>query len=83
VRLRVDSSQRIAALVYCNAVVSIWDLEKVEKIGKFEKEGYEGVYSSPPALDITGRLIPPIPPLYGCSGRRIGTVKADAREHCA
>jgi hypothetical protein len=81
VRLRVDSSDRIAALVYCNAVVSIWDLEKVEKIGKFEKEGYEGVYSSPPALDITGRLIPPIPPLYGCSGRRIGTVKADAREH--
>ncbi|KAH6849741.1 hypothetical protein B0I37DRAFT_369747 [Chaetomium sp. MPI-CAGE-AT-0009] len=50
--VQIDSDQKLAALTYRNSLVSIWDLEAVEKVGNFERDGYEGVYSSPPALDV-------------------------------
>jgi WD40 repeat protein len=50
--VRIDSEQKLAALTYRNSSVIIWDLEAVEKVGNFERDGYEGVYSSPPALDL-------------------------------
>lgn len=57
-QIRVGPSQKLAALAYRNSVVSIWDLEGIGKIGDFEREGYEGVYSSPPALDMVFNPIP-------------------------
>ncbi|KAH6637294.1 WD40-repeat-containing domain protein [Chaetomium tenue] len=48
----VDSDQKLAALTYRNSSVFIWDLEAMERVGNFERDGYEGVYSSPPALDL-------------------------------
>jgi WD40 repeat protein len=56
--LRVNSAKTLAALSYRNSLVSIWDLEGVEKIGNFEREGCESVYSSPPTLDMVFNPIP-------------------------
>jgi WD40 repeat protein len=56
--IQVDSDRKLAALAYRNSLVSIWDLEAVEKIGNFEREGHEGVYSSPPALDMEFNPVP-------------------------
>jgi hypothetical protein len=56
--IQVDSDRKLAALAYRNSLVSIWDLEAVEKIGSFEREGYENVYSSPPALDMEFNPVP-------------------------
>ncbi|KAH6631000.1 hypothetical protein B0J18DRAFT_117751 [Chaetomium sp. MPI-SDFR-AT-0129] len=50
--VQVDQDQRLAALAYRNSLVCIWDLEAGEKVGNFERDGYEGVYSSPPTLDL-------------------------------
>jgi WD40 repeat protein len=51
-RVRLDSSHRLAALAYRNASVALWDLDAVDKIGYFEKEGFENVYASPQTLDM-------------------------------
>ncbi|KAK3296669.1 uncharacterized protein B0H64DRAFT_106611 [Chaetomium fimeti] len=48
----IDNDQKLAALTYRNSTVSIWDLDAMENVGNFERDGYEGVYSSPPALDL-------------------------------
>jgi hypothetical protein len=56
--VRVDCAKTLAALSYRNSLVSIWDLEGVEKIGNFEREGYEGVYSSPQTLDMVFNPVP-------------------------
>ncbi|EAQ90260.1 hypothetical protein CHGG_02195 [Chaetomium globosum CBS 148.51] len=54
----VDSDQKLAALTYRNSSVFIWDLDAMEKVGNFERDGYEGVYSSPPALDLAFNPVP-------------------------
>ncbi|KAI0131937.1 hypothetical protein BJ170DRAFT_611830 [Xylariales sp. AK1849] len=51
-RIRLDPSHRLAAISYRNATVAVWDVEAVEEIGNFEKEGFEDVYNSPQTLDI-------------------------------
>ncbi|KAJ5768911.1 hypothetical protein N7520_003470 [Penicillium odoratum] len=51
-KIRFDPSHSLAALAYRNASIVVWDLNSVEKIGKFEKEGFEDLYSTPPALDM-------------------------------
>ncbi|KAL1869464.1 hypothetical protein VTK73DRAFT_3079 [Phialemonium thermophilum] len=50
-RIRLDASQKLAALSYRGAAITVWNLEEKEEIGVFEKEGFEGVFS-PPALDL-------------------------------
>ncbi|KAK4186217.1 hypothetical protein QBC35DRAFT_501687 [Podospora australis] len=57
-RIRIDPLHKIVALAYRNATIVLWDMEAAEKIGKFEKEGFEDVYSSPPSLDMTFNPIP-------------------------
>lgn len=57
-RITLDPSRQLAALTYRNASVSIWDLDSIDKIGDFEKEGSEGVYVSPPALATVFNPIP-------------------------
>lgn len=57
-RIRLDINQKVAAIAYRNASVSIWDLEEVEKIGDFEKEGFENIYVTPPTLDMIFNPIP-------------------------
>ncbi|KZL79517.1 hypothetical protein CI238_05843 [Colletotrichum incanum] len=52
VQIRLDSEHKLAALAYRNASVSIWDLTATEKIGNFEKEGFEHVYATPQTLDM-------------------------------
>lgn len=51
-RIRLDPDLKLAAMSYRNAPVSIWDLDSVEKIGNFEKEGCENIYCTPPPLDM-------------------------------
>ncbi|KAJ5622908.1 hypothetical protein N7490_011513 [Penicillium lividum] len=51
-KIRFDPSYSLAALAYRNASIVVWDLKSVEKIGNFEKEGFEDLYSTPPTLDM-------------------------------
>jgi WD40 repeat protein len=57
-RIRLDRDHKLAALSYRNASISIWDLDSAEKIGNFEKDGFESVYASPQALDMAFNPIP-------------------------
>jgi WD40 repeat protein len=57
-QIRFDPSHRLAALAYRNASVSLWDLNHVEKIGTFEKEGFENVYAMPQTLDMIFNPVP-------------------------
>ncbi|ESA44246.1 hypothetical protein GE21DRAFT_1831 [Neurospora crassa] len=50
--IRLDESQKLAALAYRDGTAAIWNLEDFGKIGCFEKEGFEGVYPAPPILDL-------------------------------
>ncbi|KAF6832531.1 hypothetical protein CMUS01_06897 [Colletotrichum musicola] len=52
VQIRLDPDHKLAALAYRNASVSLWDLTETEKLGDFEKEGFERVYASPQTLDM-------------------------------
>lgn len=51
-RIRLDESQKLAALAYRDGTAAIWNLGDFEKIGSFEKEGFEDVYPAPPILDL-------------------------------
>ncbi|KAL2024346.1 hypothetical protein VTK56DRAFT_8828 [Thermocarpiscus australiensis] len=57
-QVRLDAGQKLAAVAYRSSMVSIWDLEAVDKIGNFEREGYEDVHSSPPVRDMIFNPIP-------------------------
>lgn len=51
-RMRLDPENRLAAMAYRNAVVTIWDLAAMECIGNFEKEGCQDVYWNVPVIDM-------------------------------
>ncbi|TLD30942.1 hypothetical protein PspLS_01946 [Pyricularia sp. CBS 133598] len=50
--LRLDAVHNAVALAGRSSVVTIWGLEPLERIGNFEREGMEGVYSTPPTSDM-------------------------------
>lgn len=56
--MRLDPDDKLAALGYRNAVVTIWDLAAMESIGNFEKEGCEDVHSSVQVIDMIFNPIP-------------------------
>ncbi|KFA78743.1 hypothetical protein S40288_01623 [Stachybotrys chartarum IBT 40288] len=51
-RIRLDPACQLAALSYRNGSVVIWDLALNERIGAFEKEGFENVHVTPQTLDM-------------------------------
>lgn len=51
-RMYLDPHNKLAAMGYRNAVVTIWDLEAMECIGNYETEGTEGVYCTPPSMSM-------------------------------
>ncbi|KAG7294475.1 hypothetical protein NEMBOFW57_004549 [Staphylotrichum longicolle] len=55
-RIRFGVSQKLVALSYRSSLIAIWDLEAVEKIGNFEREGY--ITPGPPASDMVFNPIP-------------------------
>ena len=55
---RVCPDQQLAALLYRDSRVSIWDIARCEKIGIFEKKGCEDIYGSPQALDAIFNPLP-------------------------
>lgn len=54
--LWVDPCQNLVAMGYRNAVVNIWDLEAMERIGYFKRDGYTHI--SPPTLDMVSTRSP-------------------------
>lgn len=50
--IRLDPACKLAALSYGNGSVAIWDLASNERIGTFEKEGFEKVHATPQTLDM-------------------------------
>ncbi|KAK0705607.1 hypothetical protein B0H67DRAFT_497495 [Lasiosphaeris hirsuta] len=58
VRVLLDPGQKLAAVAHRNASVALWDLEAVEFIGYFEKEGSEGVRISPETRDMVFNPVP-------------------------
>ncbi|KEY66276.1 hypothetical protein S7711_02741 [Stachybotrys chartarum IBT 7711] len=51
-RIKLDLTCKLGALSYRNASVVIWDLASNERIGRFEKEGFENVHATPQTLDM-------------------------------
>ncbi|KAK3955712.1 hypothetical protein QBC32DRAFT_377094 [Pseudoneurospora amorphoporcata] len=51
-KIRLDESLKLAALAYRDGTAAIWNVEDFERIGSFEKEGFEDVYLAPPILDL-------------------------------
>ncbi|KAK1772835.1 hypothetical protein QBC33DRAFT_522616 [Phialemonium atrogriseum] len=49
--IRICPAQQLAALLYRSSTITIWDTERGEKLGIFEKDGCEDVYGAPQALD--------------------------------
>lgn len=57
-RMYLDPDNKLAAMGHRNAVVTIWDLDVMECIGKYEKEGTVGVYCTPPSMSMVFNPIP-------------------------
>ena len=57
-RMYLDPRHTLAAMGYRNAVVTIWDIEAMECIGKYEKEDTEGIYCTPPSMSMAFNPIP-------------------------
>ncbi|RYO99334.1 hypothetical protein DL764_006835 [Monosporascus ibericus] len=50
--VRLSLAHRLAAIAYRNSPITIWDLDRANQIGIFEKEGCEQVYNSPQVIDM-------------------------------
>ncbi|RYP11555.1 hypothetical protein DL765_007744 [Monosporascus sp. GIB2] len=50
--VRLSLAHRLAAIAYRNSPITIWDLDRANQIGIFEKEGCEQVYNSPQVMDM-------------------------------
>ncbi|RYP71986.1 hypothetical protein DL771_004455 [Monosporascus sp. 5C6A] len=50
--VRLSLTHRLAAIAYRNSPITIWDLDRADQVGIFEKEGCEQVYNSPQVIDM-------------------------------
>ncbi|KAH9893768.1 WD40-repeat-containing domain protein [Xylariomycetidae sp. FL2044] len=51
--MQVCESRNLVAIAYRNSAITLWDLDRSDKIGIFEKEGLENIYNAPQVYDIS------------------------------
>ncbi|RYP92352.1 hypothetical protein DL770_001554 [Monosporascus sp. CRB-9-2] len=56
--VRLSSVHRLAAIAYRNSPITIWDIDRANQVGIFEKEGCEDVYNSPQVMDMVFNPVP-------------------------
>ena len=56
--VRLSSAHKLAAIAYRNSPVTIWDMDRANRVGVFEKEGSEDIYTSPQVIDMVFNPVP-------------------------
>ncbi|KAI1821720.1 hypothetical protein F4861DRAFT_445652 [Xylaria intraflava] len=56
--VRLSPTDNLAAIAYRNSAITIWDMDRNDKVGLFEKEGCEGQHFVPQVMDIVFNPIP-------------------------